>query len=74
MFTILSEYNVSWRSAGENIGWGTAYAFEPRQIVDAWMASEGHRKNILNANFTHLGVGYGLADNKEYFAQLFIGR
>lgn len=30
----------------------------PNEAVDGWMNSEGHRKNILNPKFTHIGVGY----------------
>jgi uncharacterized protein YkwD len=46
----------SW-SVGENIAWGYATA---AQNVQAWMDSPGHRANILNASFTHLGVGVHL--------------
>lgn len=40
---------------GENIavGYGSAKA-----VVDGWMKSEGHRKNILNCQYNRLGVGY----------------
>ncbi|WP_084960045.1 CAP domain-containing protein [Thermoactinospora rubra] len=40
---------------GENIakGYGTAAA-----VVDGWLKSPGHRANILNCNFTHIGVGH----------------
>ncbi|HCS73242.1 MAG TPA: hypothetical protein DIW17_05115, partial [Clostridiales bacterium] len=35
------------------------------------MNSDGHRKNILNPSFTHIGIG--IVDNR-YFTQMFIGR
>ncbi len=54
-FTALTEVGVSYRSAGENIAKGHR---TPAQVVEGWMNSEGHRANILNANFTHLAVGY----------------
>ncbi|MCW2991657.1 MAG: hypothetical protein JWM73_2251, partial [Solirubrobacterales bacterium] len=43
-----------WQSYGENIaaGYGT-----PREVMEAWMASEGHCHNILDPGFTELGVG-----------------
>ncbi|WP_215192155.1 CAP domain-containing protein [Exiguobacterium sp. s7] len=50
----LDAYNVSYRSWGENIYMGSS---DPTQAVSAWMNSTGHRANILNGNFTHLGVG-----------------
>lgn len=42
------------RSAGENIARG---GVSPRQLVRLWMNSPGHRANILNRRYTHLGVG-----------------
>ena len=43
---------------GENIAAGQT---SPERVMTAWMNSEGHRANILNASFTRLGVG-GYAD------------
>jgi uncharacterized protein YkwD len=42
---------------GENIGWGTLYLGTPRAIVAAWMASPGHRANILDAHFRDTAIG-----------------
>jgi uncharacterized protein YkwD len=42
---------------GENIGWGTLSLGTPRAIVAAWMASPGHRANILDARFHDTAVG-----------------
>jgi uncharacterized protein YkwD len=42
---------------GENIAWGTGHLATPRAIVRAWMDSSGHRANILNRRFRHIGVG-----------------
>ena len=42
---------------GENIGYGTLWLAQPRSIVAAWMASPGHRANILNAGFRDSGIG-----------------
>jgi uncharacterized protein YkwD len=42
---------------GENIAWATGSLSTPRAIVAAWMASPGHRANILDANFRDTGVG-----------------
>lgn len=51
---VINYYNVPWRSVAENIGYGYRSA---QSIVNAWMNSPGHRDNILNPNFTHIGVG-----------------
>jgi uncharacterized protein YkwD len=42
---------------GENIGWGEGYLSTPRSMVRAWMASPGHRANILHARFRDVGIG-----------------
>ncbi|HEX5853685.1 MAG TPA: CAP domain-containing protein [Solirubrobacteraceae bacterium] len=44
-------------SVGENIAWGTLWLGTPRSIVAAWMASPGHRANILDARYRDTGIG-----------------
>lgn len=67
--TALKEQNVSYRRAGENIAWGQR---TPKQVVMGWMNSEGHRANIMNPNFTTIGVGYYQNENgTNYWCQLF---
>jgi uncharacterized protein YkwD len=41
----------------ENLAWGTGGQGTPRAIVAAWMASAGHRANILDASFRDTAVG-----------------
>lgn len=70
-FTALSDANVSYKTCGENIAAGQK---TPEQVVDAWMNSEGHRKNILNSSFNKIGIGYYNNDNtsySSYWVQLF---
>lgn len=40
---------------GENIAYGYP---TPEAVVEGWMDSQGHRENILNTDYTHIGVGY----------------
>ena len=54
-FTILEEFGISYRAAGENIAMGQR---TPEEVLDGWMNSSGHRANILNGTFTSIGVGY----------------
>lgn len=69
--TALKEQGVSYRSSGENIAWGQK---TPEQVMQGWMNSSGHRANILNANFTAIGVGYYRSPaGVNYWTQLFIG-
>jgi len=53
-FTALDEAGASYSGAGENIALGQK---TPEQVVNDWMNSEGHRKNILNSKFKSIGVG-----------------
>ena len=61
------------RTAGENIAAGQESAAE---VMRAWMNSDGHRANILNAAFRELGVGYYFkygSENGFYWVQIFRG-
>ena len=40
-------------------------------VMDMWMGSSGHRANILNENFTDIGVGVVESDGYYYWVQLF---
>jgi uncharacterized protein YkwD len=44
-------------TVGENIAWGQGHLSTPRNIVAAWMASPGHRKNVLTGEYTEIGLG-----------------
>jgi uncharacterized YkwD family protein len=68
-FDMMRDFGVDYSTAGENIAMGQRSAEE---VVDAWMKSEGHRKNILSSNFTHIGVGHTGEGN--YWTQMFIGK
>ena len=45
----------SW-SVGENLLYSTA-ALEAAAAIDAWLASPGHRKNMLDPNWREVGIG-----------------
>lgn len=67
--TALTDSGITFRSLGENIAWGQR---SPEEVVKAWMNSEGHRANILNTNFTKIGVGYYQnGAGRNYWTQLF---
>ncbi len=66
-FDMMKAFNISYRYAGENIAMGYT---SPTAVVNGWMKSTGHRENILNKNFTEIGVGY-VADG-NYWTQMFI--
>ncbi|MEI5909405.1 SafA/ExsA family spore coat assembly protein [Bacillus spongiae] len=69
-FTMLKNFNVHYKAAAENIAAGQT---SPTQVVQDWMKSENHRKNILSQTYTHIGVGYNKGGAYgHYWTQLFI--
>ena len=66
-FDMMRDQGVSYKSAGENIAQGQR---TPQEVVQAWMNSEGHRRNILNSNYNHIGVGFD--PNGYHWTQMFI--
>lgn len=66
-FEMMKSFGIVYRSAAENIAKGYA---TPKAVVDGWMNSSGHRANILNPSFTHIGVGY--VKDGSYWTQMFI--
>lgn len=60
------------RVAGENVGYGSISAAEMMRL---WMASDGHRHNILRPGFTHIGVGALQTESGRWYAtQVFLTR
>jgi uncharacterized protein YkwD len=54
---------------GENVGEGYK---TPKAAVEGWMKSEPHRKNLLNKDFTEIGVAVATAENgTRYWTQDF---
>jgi uncharacterized YkwD family protein len=68
-FDMMRDFGVTYKTAGENIAQGQR---TPQEVVTAWMNSPGHRANILNKQFTHIGVGFEQAGN--HWTQMFIGK
>lgn len=68
-FDMMRDFGVSYKTAGENIAQGQR---TPQEVVQAWMNSEGHRKNIISRDFTHIGVGHEPKGN--HWTQMFIGK
>lgn len=67
--TVLDEYGVSVRTAGENLAYGYN---TPEAVVEGWMNSPGHRANIMNGNFNQIGIGvYTDSNGTVYCTQLF---
>lgn len=73
-FTALEDYGYTgYWTCGENILYCTAGFYDAAGMVQAWMNSEGHRKNILQKNFTKIGLAVYEADGYYYAANFFVG-
>jgi uncharacterized YkwD family protein len=68
-FDMMRDFGVTYKTAGENIAKGQR---TPQEVVTAWMNSSGHRANILNKQFTHIGVGF--EQSGKHWTQMFIGK
>ncbi|SDK54022.1 CAP domain-containing protein [Natronincola ferrireducens] len=63
-FDMMRSFGIQYKAAGENIAINSSV----RGAHNAFMNSEGHRNNILNPRFTHIGIGI---ENRHY-TQMFI--
>lgn len=71
-FDMMTQYGIQYRAAGENIAAGQK---SPTEVMQAWMDSPGHRENIMNADYTHLGVGLVEGGSYGYYwTQMFISK
>lgn len=68
-FDMMRAYGITYQTAGENIAKGQQ---TPEEVVNAWMNSQGHRENILNSRFTHIGIGY--IEQGNHWTQQFIAK
>ncbi|MFI6038543.1 CAP domain-containing protein [Streptomyces sp. NPDC051315] len=62
----ITRAGYTWSSYGENVAYGYS---TPEQVMAGWMASPGHKRNILNCGFKNIGVG--LAQPGNYWTQDF---
>lgn len=69
------EAGYDYQTVGENIAAGQ---LTPAEVVQAWYESASHRENILNGDFTEIGIGYTFLGNdtgslnfNHYWTQLF---
>lgn len=71
-FTMMKNFGIRYSYAGENIAMGYR---TPQEVVNGWMNSSGHRRNILSPNFTQIGVGYAVnSKGVPYWTQMFISQ
>lgn len=70
---LLKRYSVSYRCAGENLAMNSNGSVSAAH--NSLMGSSGHRSNILDRRFSHVGVGIKTkSDGTHYYTQLFTGQ
>jgi hypothetical protein len=58
----------NWGAYGENIAYGQR---TPREVMTAWLASEGHCENLMTPGFTVVGYGVAIFGDRVYWTQDF---
>jgi uncharacterized protein YkwD len=62
-----------WTAIGENIAFMKGYENPVAVAIEKWLQSPGHKKNLLNPDWTETAIGLAVtADGKYYFTQVFI--
>ncbi|MFF5703750.1 CAP domain-containing protein [Streptomyces sp. NPDC012794] len=62
----LTRAGYEWRTYGENVAYGYN---SPEQVMEGWMNSPGHKRNILDCSYKEIGIG--LAQPGQYWTQDF---
>lgn len=70
-FSVIKEAGFFYNTSAENIAAGNV---SPTGTFDNWMNSEKHRDNIMNPEFTHIGIGYFYDPDSEleYYWSMFL--
>ena len=61
-----------YRAFAENVGMNNGYADPVKAVIEAWIKSELHKKNMLNEVYVEMGAGAARSESgKWYFCQVF---
>ena len=63
----LTRQVTNWRWVGENVGYGPDW----RSVETAFMNSPGHRANILDRDYTQIGIGVVVRGDRVWVTQVF---
>jgi uncharacterized protein YkwD len=74
-FSIMDRYGIPYGWAGENLARNNYPDSEAVAVaIQDWMASQGHRDNILSPHYSLIGVGAAVdAAGMKYFTLVFVG-
>ncbi len=63
----------AWSAIGENIAFIKGFDNPADTVVEKWLGSAGHKKNLLGPEWTETAIGLAVTpDGKYYFTQVFI--
>lgn len=65
----LARFQVPHTLVGANIAMGQE---SPREVLEAWLGSQGHHANLVNVVYTSAGVGFSADDDGIYFWTLML--
>lgn len=58
----------------ENVGRSIGNQPDARGMMDRWLASSGHYRNLMNPNLTHVGIGVASGGDRQWYYVLDFGR
>lgn len=70
----VNRVGYAYANVGENVAYNFGYQNPTWQLFDGWMKSEGHFRNIVNGEFTEIGVGAAYSASGRFYACQVFGR
>jgi uncharacterized protein YkwD len=69
----VDEADIRWRMVGENLAYSSGYVNPVAASLHGWMESAGHRRNILDPDFSLTAIGVWIKeDGTVYFTEIFL--
>ncbi len=69
----LKAEGISWTSIAENLFQQQGYSDPVQRAVTGWLNSEGHKRNMLSAVYTHTGIGVATrSDGTIFYTQILL--
>jgi len=69
----VDDADIRWRMLGENLAYSNGYVNPVAASLHGWMESPGHRRNILDPDFSLTAIGAWIKeDGTVYFTEIFL--
>jgi uncharacterized protein YkwD len=59
----IQETGYAFSAIAENVAGGQP---TPESVIQTWLNSSGHRRNMLNPEYTEIGIGYATNSSSQY--------